>query len=137
MTILLYTLFLTYPCLSGFKDAVLWSGRSYNAVKWDLHMLFAAERISFGLSAFVPALFVYHGLIDIYNVIIALISLGFSFPFFHNGFYYKGREYIDVAYKGWFDYSYDYKSFWNFTPFVRTLLLVLGLLILLIYEIIY
>lgn len=133
MILLIYLIYCFYPYISGRKDAVLWSGKSYNALPIDEHIIFFWERIDFGLSAFIPPLFVYLGWMDFWDIPVALLAMVISFPFFHNGSYYKTRFKIDGRYGSWFDYSFDYKSFWNFRPKVRTLLFIASLIILVVY----
>ena len=52
-----------------------------------------------------------------------------SFPFFHDGFYYLGRKWIDGAYKGFFDMTTGSSAKTSFEPVTRVMLLITGLII--------
>ena len=128
MLILIYILFILYPSFSDFKDAILWSGKSYNAVMWDIHYLFIAERVVFGLSVLASAFF------PLWDIVVALGCMVLSFPFFHNGFYYWGRGVIDGSHEGW---TSSPAGKWNINWTNRSIMFGLSLLILIGYEIIY
>lgn len=87
--VLVYTIFNIYAALSGFKDGVLYSKKGSEAFKWNEHLLFVAERGAV-VMAIIGGIYLKP---DIWFLIPAVVL---SFPFWHDGFYYLGRHYIDV-----------------------------------------
>ena len=82
---------LMYTPFSAIKDGILWSRTGAGAFKWNEHIVFQGER------AVVFLLLPFIGFLPDYN----LVSVGagiwgivWSFSFFHNGMYYKARDWI-------------------------------------------
>lgn len=72
----------------GVMEAVLWSGKSYDAFKFNEHVIFTVSRILIFSSIFAAPY------ID--NLLLVLCAGFLSFPFFHDGAYYVTRGMIDV-----------------------------------------
>lgn len=135
MIFLLYILRIIYPLCSGMKDAILWSHKGVNAFPFDEHVVILIERIS--ITVFVLFMIIGHklqwfGLVDLLIVELCYIL---SFPFFQAGMYYQSRHWIDKAYKGFWSDSSTSSAKLNFSFKVRSLLFLLSILILIIYEI--
>lgn len=128
---LTYIIWIIYSSLFGISDAWYWY--SANVAKYstknfifkDLHPNFFWTR---SLVASVFAL-----LMSSNNLLIwfsLMICLGLTFPFFHNGFYYRTRNKIDSnQYKlGFMDMSTTSIANINFTFFWRSVSFAIGLL---------
>jgi hypothetical protein len=130
MIFILYIVCLIYPCVSGVKDAVLWSKKGADAFPLDEHLIFIVERLTFAGCVLVAGC-MHLSIMDIY---VTLVCWSLAFPFFHNGFYYVGRNKIDKAYKGFFSDSVTSTSMVNFTAPLRVAMLIISILILITYE---
>ena len=125
-----YIIWIIYSSLFGISDAYYWY--SANVAKYstrnflfkDLHPNFFWTR---SLVATVFALLMSDDNYFIWLPI--MICLGLTFPFFHNGFYYKTRNKIDpTQYKlGFMDMSSTSIAKVNFTFFLRTISFLVGL----------
>ncbi len=130
MSIFLYILFSLYSSISGVKDAILWSRKGADSFEWDEHWVFVLERLVFGTSIVLPVYFK----ISFQDIILIMICVGLSFPFWHNGFYYTARHYIDNSYKGWASESTTSTAKINFTWPARFTLFLISAIYLIIYE---
>lgn len=114
--------------LEGSRDGFFYHNRM-NSTKPDnhnIHWLFSLERgIVLGLLCWLHA---------ISNSALNTTIFGFSliliFSFFHNGQYYKVRNYLDnkVYPKGWFDSSIASESRLEFNAVSRTFMAIVGLI---------
>lgn len=128
----LVILFCAYSFVHGWSNAVLYSMRGYNAFKGDEHFGLTIER---SLVWILPLATSLYSLSPV-EVLICMISGACMFPFFHNGSYYHFRGKIDGSYVGWWDYTKGSTSSINFKLLQRTLLMIIGILILIIYYIV-
>jgi hypothetical protein len=122
LTVLLLQL-LSYACISGWKDAILWSRKGSDAYDWNEHYIFIAERAIIGSIVFVLPFLSNMLLLDS-GVVLATFCMCFSF--LHNGFYYTTRRYIDVDYYTWFSESKTSSAKFNFGYVFRTICFVVG-----------
>ena len=112
--------------LLGLIEALLYSLKGNKGLKGlDEHrwlftplriLIFGAYPFTFHFIGFEECLFVFF---------CALLS----FPFFHDGFYYLGRKWIDGAYKGFCDMTTGSSAKTSFEPTTRIMLLITGLII--------
>ena len=126
-----YIIWCIYSSLFGISDAWYWYSANIakystkNFVFKDLHKQFFWTRT---IVATVFALLMCGSNYILWFPI--MVSLGLSFPFFHNGFYYVTRNKIDsnVYKKGFFDMSTTSIANINFTFFTRGFSFLIGLL---------
>ena len=139
---MIYTLvtifWIIYSSLFGYCDAWYWYGANTSkyTVKGfifkDLHPHY------FWMRSIVGSVFAYTmssgGFFEWFGIV---VCLGLIFPFFHNGFFYKTRHEIDnTKYPlGFRDMSNTSIANVNFTFFIRTVMMCIGLLGLLLIEI--
>lgn len=97
--ICLYLLFNILASIEGFKEAALFAMKGPRSFKWDIHRLFDVERFV------IAAICVTCTFINWHQVSIILLSAIVSFPFFHDGFYFIGRNIIDKPDYNFFSYS--------------------------------
>jgi len=108
---------LSYACISGWKDAILWSRKGADAYDWNEHYIFNAERACVGSIVLLLPLLTKPSLLDVSAV---LVTFCLCFSFLHNGCYYTTRRYIDVDYYHWFSESKSSSARFNFGYFLRT-----------------
>ena len=124
-------LWIVYSSIFGYTDAWYWY--SANTTKYsvkaskfkDLHPHFFWMRTIVGsVMGYVMS---NNSFLDWFLI---MICLGMIFPFFHNGFYYKTRNQIDeTKYPlGFRDMSTTSIAKVNFTFFVRSTMLIIGLI---------
>lgn len=123
LTVLLLQL-LSYTCISGIKDGILWSKKGADSFTWNEHIVFIAERATIGSIVFVLPFLSNTSFLDS-SVVLATFCMCFSF--LHNGFYYTTRRYIDVDYYHWFSESKSSSARFNFGYFLRTASFFCGL----------
>lgn len=116
---------LSYACISGWKDAILWSRKGSDAYDWNEHYIFIAERACVGSIVLLLPLLTKPSLLDVSAV---LVTFCLCFPFLHNGCYYTTRRYIDVDYYHWFSESKSSSARFNFGYFLRTASFFCGLI---------
>ena len=122
---------LSYACISGWKDAILWSRKGADAYDWNEHYIFNAERACVGSIALTIPLLKDFTFVDS-SAIIGVFLLCFSF--LHNGFYYWQRSKIDVNKYHWFSNSKTSSAWYNANSTVRTIFFVVGVLAFSIYK---
>ncbi len=76
----------SYFCLSGIKDAILYSRLGADMFSWNEHLVYALER-GVIMCAIIYATQV--SLLD--SIVVCFVGL-LSFSFWHNGFYYMARK---------------------------------------------
>lgn len=108
---------LSYACISGWKDAILWSRKGSDAYDWNEHYIFIAERACVGSIVLLLPLLTKPSLLDVSAV---LVTFCLCFSFLHNGCYYTTRRYIDVDYYHWFSESKSSSARFNFGYILRT-----------------
>jgi hypothetical protein len=123
---------LSYACISGWKDAILWSRKGSDSYDWNEHYIFVAERGCIGSIVLTIPFLKDFTFVDS-CVIIGVFCL--CFPFLHNGFYYTTRRYIDFDYYTWFSESKTSSAKFNFGYVFRTVLFWVGVILFLIYSI--
>ena len=116
---------LSYACISGWKDAILWSRKGSDAYDWNEHYIFIAERACVGSIVLLLPLLTKPSLLDVSAV---LVTFCLCFSFLHNGCYYTTRRYIDVDYYHWFSESKSSSARFNFGYFLRTASFFCGLI---------
>ena len=116
---------LSYACISGWKDAILWSRKGSDAYDWNEHYIFIAERACIGSIVFTMPVINHFTFVDSAVIICVFIA---CFSFLHNGFYYTTRRYIDVDYYHWFSESKASSARFNFGYFLRTASFFCGLI---------
>lgn len=129
-TCIVFVIWLLYSMYEGIREGY------YFAVKIDSkklrnlneHELFTSQR---AMVLFLCILLLSENLWD---VLMYAFMLSLSFPFIHDGSYYKTRHEVDGAYKGWFDHSTTStaKLTRYLTPVNRTLMFVMSLIILIL-----
>jgi hypothetical protein len=131
LTVILLQL-LSYACISGIKDGILWSKKGADSFTWNEHIVFIAERATIGSILFVLPLLTNTSFLDS-SVVLATFCM--CFPFLHNGFYYTTRRYIDVDYYTWFSESKTSSAKFNFGYVFRTVCFMVGVISFLTYSI--
>jgi hypothetical protein len=121
----------SYACISGWKDAILWSRKGSDAYDWNEHYIFIAERVCIGSMVFTIPLIKYFKFVDS-SVIIGVFIACFSF--LHNGFYYWQRNKIDVNEYHWFSNSKTSSAWYNANSTLRTILFILGVVAFVVYQ---
>ena len=114
-----------YACISGWKDAILWSRKGSDAYDWNEHYIFVIERACVGSIVFTIPLLKDFTFVDS-SVIICVFIVCFSF--IHNGFYYWQRNKIDVNEYHWFSNSKTSSAWYNANSTLRTIAFVVGVL---------
>lgn len=114
--------------LEGCRDAFFYHNRMHSTKSdnYNIHWLFTWERaVVLGLLCWLHAIS-YSAL----NTGVFGFSLILMFSFFHNGEYYKVRNYLDkkVYLKGWWDSSTTSESFLEFNAVSRTFMAIVGVL---------
>lgn len=109
-----------YTCLSGWKDAILWSKKGAEAFPWNEHIVFVAERAAVGTLVFVD--------VPIGQKLIVVVCWIFAFSFLHNGFYYETRKRIDKPDYYWFSDSTTSTATLEMNATFRTVLFVISVL---------
>jgi len=120
-----------YACISGWKDAILWSRKGSDAYDWNEHYIFIAERACVGSIVFTIPLLKDFTFVDS-GVIIGAFLLCFSF--LHNGFYYWQRNKIDVNKYHWFSNSKTSSAWYNANSTLRTIFFILGAIVFVVYQ---
>jgi hypothetical protein len=82
-----------YACISGIKDAILWSRKGSESFRWNEHLVFVAERVAVATLVFSDG--------TIYQKLMTVACWLGCFSFLHNGFYYEARNRIDMAIYHW------------------------------------
>ena len=123
---------LSYACISGVKDGILWSKKGANAFEWNEHIVFISERACIGSMVLVLPFINKLSLLDSCAV---LASFCLCFSFLHNGCYYTTRRYIDVDYYNWFSESKSSSAKFNFGIVLRLVTFFVGLAVISIYSI--
>lgn len=121
---------LSYACISGWKDAILWSRKGADAYDWNEHYILIAERACIGSIVLTIPLLKDFNYVDSSVVIGVFIA---CFSFLHNGFYYWQRNKIDVNEYHWFSNSKTSTAWYNANSTLRTVLFVVGVLAILCY----
>lgn len=116
---------LSYACISGWKDAILWSRKGSDAYDWNEHYIFIAERACIGSIVLTIPFFQNFTFVDCMWIIGVFIL---CFSFLHNGFYYWQRNKIDVNEYHWFSNSKTSKAWYNANSTLRTIAFVVGVL---------
>ena len=135
-----YILWILFAIYEGQREALYFSYKMkatlqiQRSLKRDEHVMFTIQR---SVVAAIASIASYTTLFD---CALFIISMAFSFPFFHDGMYYVTRERLDGIYKkGWFDQSTTSTAksdkFNFFNPVSRTALFGISILII-AYEII-
>ena len=122
---------LSYACISGVKDGILWSKKGNEAFEWNEHLVLVAERACIGSIVFVLPFITNISLLDS-GVMLASYCLCFSF--LHNGCYYTTRRYIDVDYYNWFSESKSSSARFNLGIVFRLVTFSVGILAFSIYN---
>jgi hypothetical protein len=130
LTVLLLQL-LSYACISGWKDAILWSRKGSDAYDWNEHYIFNAERACIGSIVLTIPLLKDFTFVDC-SVIIGAFLLCFSF--LHNGFYYWQRNKIDVNEYHWFSNSKTSTAWYNANSTLRTICFIIGVIAFVVYQ---
>lgn len=129
IAILLYIAYAVYFSASGYKDAVLWSKTGTDAFSWNEHIIFGTERaaiLAIGIISCIAPI----------DFIFASLWIWSAFPFFHNGFYYLGRNKINnkVYPNGfWSEPSKSSSAKINFSKIVRIALFIFSFLVIIPY----
>ena len=116
--ILAFLALCAYACLSGWKDAILWSKKGVNAFPWNEHIVFVAERAAVGTLVFVD--------VPIAQKLTVVACWLAAFSFLHNGFYYETRKRIDVPHYHWFGDSATSTATLQMNAIVRTVLFLVS-----------
>jgi hypothetical protein len=87
--IISYLAFNIYACISGLKDSILYSLKGAESFPWNEHTIYTSERIA------IVVLIVSGAFMDQKDLWVLILCIAFSFSFWHNGFYYEGRSFID------------------------------------------
>jgi len=130
LTVILLQL-LFYACISGWKDAILWSRKGSDAYDWNEHYIFIAERGCIASIVFTIPLLKDFTFVDSCVIIGVFIA---CFSFLHNGFYYWQRNKIDVNEYHWFSNSKTSSAWYNANSTLRTVLFVVGVIAFAIYK---
>jgi len=128
----LFLQLLSYACISGWKDAILWSRKGSDAYDWNEHYIFITERGCIGSIVFTIPLLKDFTFVDS-SVIIGVFIACFSF--LHNGFYYWQRNKIDINEYHWFSNSKTSSAWYNADSTLRTVLFVVGAIAFAVYLI--
>lgn len=111
----------------GIMEAMIYGGKMYDSFKFDHHKgIYVPMRLTIFLFA---ASFCF---IDLNEVPFVLSCVCLSFPFFHDGFYYLGRKWIDEAYYGFFDMTTTSTAKTSFDPPQRVILFICSMLLLML-----
>ena len=126
-----------FASFDGIIEAILFyeninSSKTYTG---NLHPLFVCMRSCFWASTALVMflinsyLFKYDTESNLFFVAVALVAEFMVFPFFHDGFYYWARNYLDKSTypKGFFDYSTTSNAIINLTFYERLIVFLLGL----------
>ena len=124
--VVLFLQLCAYACISGWKDAVLWSKKGSDAYDWNEHWIFGIERACIGSIALTVPFMADFTLADS-GVIILVFLLCFSF--LHNGVYYWQRNKIDVKEYYWFSNSKTSTAWYNANSTLRTVFFVVGVIV--------
>jgi len=128
MGLVVYIMGILFGCLQGLKEGILYHLKDPDkSVNFNEHLVFTAER-----------LVVFTIMYLLVGPVVTIASL-LAFPFMHDGAYYATRNYLNpnIYENGWLDQSTT-STAWTtkvFTPWTRTLLQVISLLIILFYTI--
>ena len=116
--IITYLLMVLAASDEGVTHAILWSGKKTDSYKWNEHLVFVAQRIFFGVALLITA--------NVWAFVVGVLA----YPFFHNGFYYWQRNYIDGSYpQGFKADSLTSSAVINFSFRSRTTMFVISLLL--------
>lgn len=116
---------LSYACISGWKDAILWSRKGSDAYDWNEHYIFGIERACIGSIVLIIPLLKDFTFVDSSAIIGVFVA---CFSFLHNGFYYWQRNKIDVNEYHWFSNSKTSSAWYNANSTFRTIAFVVGVL---------
>ena len=122
----LLILWMSTALLEGTRDGFFYYARntSANPDNKNIHWIFALERlVIISLIGWIHILSY-----SILNTGVFVISLILIFSWFHNGIYYKTRNYLDknVYPKGWFDSSTTSESMLEFSVAGRMFMAITG-----------
>jgi hypothetical protein len=129
--IIAYIVFNIYASISGFKDAVTYSLKGAAAFPWNEHNLFMSERIA------VVCLIVCGSFIERESLWVLITCITLSFSFWHNGFYYEGRSFIDVERYNFNSNSTSSSAKVEIKWWMRLTMKIISILILTLYTIFY
>jgi len=117
---------LSYACISGWKDAILWSRKGSDAYDWNEHYIFDAERCCIASMVFT---IIFLDGFTFKDACWVIVTMGACFSFLHNGFYYWQRNKIDVNEYHWFSNSKTSSAWYNANSTLRTIAFVVGVLV--------
>lgn len=133
-SISLLFLFECYASISGYKDGILYSKQGAEALPWDEHKLYTAERIVVGaiftLSVLIGKL-VYWVSVTHFILWLVFMAIGIflSFSFFHNGFYNIARKHIDKPEMKFMSTTRRHGVTMHVPPVQRVAMLIVGVLL--------
>lgn len=129
--VIAYLIFNIYACISGFKDSVIYSLKGAEAFPWDEHKVYMSERIA------VVSLMVCATFIDVHSLWVLIVCIALSFSFWHNGFYYEGRDWMGKEDYHFYSNSTTSTAKLEFKWWTRVVMKVASIIILTLYIIFY
>ena len=122
---------LSYSCMAGSVEAILYSKKAGEAFTWNEHVLFVGKMVVIGIMLLWPYPVLY------YDVVASVCFWILAHPFFHDGFYYETRNRIDVPeYHFWYDFSKTSTARFEIRFIWRCVMLSAGVAGLVIYQIV-
>ena len=113
--------------LLGIMEAMIYGKKGHDSFKRDEHRwIYTPIRTLFFCLAFS-----FH-FVDLEGCFFIFVSAILSFPFFHDGFYYLGRKWIDGAYDGFMDMTTGSTAKISIPPVARFVLFLTGIMLFLI-----
>lgn len=124
--IVLFLLWIAYSMIEGFREATYYdiASKEGNGIK-ELHSVFTLQR-----SIVIIFLSVFSFIISGHASVLFINSIVFSFPFFHDNFYYVTRNNLDpnIYKKRWMDESTTSTAIIEIGFLTRTIFVLLSLL---------
>lgn len=111
----------------GFKEGMLYSRKGSQAFKWNEHLVFVLERSLIAISL------VLFSFLNLQEATVLIALWVFSFSFWHDGFYYVSREFIDVPKYHFSAESEDSSATLELSYFWRSFLFGISIVSLIIY----